>query len=317
MNWVDILLLIVMIMSIVAGIQRGLIISALDLLSWIGSFTIAFISYGPLSDLFRKVVPALIFFIGPLTFVLSVTIARLILDTLAYRIIRNFPQHIHTNTLNKMLGIIPGFITGLIWAAIFSALLFFIPFSSQVSHETQNARLAESLVGKVSWLQEKLYPVFNDVFDQGTHKNVKLSKEKLVKLPFTVKTPKVRTDLEAQLLVLVNQERTKRGLKALKADPEMAVVARKHAADMFARGYFSHYSPEGMDPFDRIREEKLSFLTAGENLALAQTLPIAHTGLMNSPGHRANILSPYFSRLGIGILDGGIYGYMITQNFRN
>ncbi|WP_432711580.1 CAP domain-containing protein, partial [Pedobacter sp.] len=87
--------------------------------------------------------------------------------------------------------------------------------------------------------------------------------------------------------------------------------------DMFDRGYFSHYTPEGEDPFARIRKYRVSFMSAGENLALAQTLPLAHVGLMNSPGHRANILNPSFGRLGIGILDGGIYGLMITQNFRN
>jgi uncharacterized protein YkwD len=63
--------------------------------------------------------------------------------------------------------------------------------------------------------------------------------------------------------------------------------------------------------------KRVRFLAAGENLAYAHTLQIAHTGLMNSPGHRANILRKQFGRLGIGILDGGIHGLMITQNFRN
>ena len=78
-----------------------------------------------------------------------------------------------------------------------------------------------------------------------------------------------------------------------------------------------HITPEGKAPSDRIRAAKVPFITAGENLALAQTLGIAHNGLMNSPGHRANILHPAFRRVGIGILDGGPYGIMVTQNFRN
>ena len=97
----------------------------------------------------------------------------------------------------------------------------------------------------------------------------------------------------------------------------MLVVARAHSADMFARGYFSHVTPEGTSPFDRMKREKVRFLAAGENLALGQTLNICHRGLMNSPGHRANILSKAFGRVGIGILDGGFHGLMITQNFRN
>ena len=106
-------------------------------------------------------------------------------------------------------------------------------------------------------------------------------------------------------------------MNALLADPELRNVARAHSADMFARGYFSHINPDGENPFYRISAAEINYLSAGENLALAQTLQIAHTGLMNSPGHRANILNPTFGRVGIGVQDGGIYGLMITQNFRN
>jgi uncharacterized protein YkwD len=97
----------------------------------------------------------------------------------------------------------------------------------------------------------------------------------------------------------------------------MTRVARAHSSDMFVRGYFAHNTPEGKTPFDRMRASGIQFTAAGENLALAQTLEIAHTNLMNSPGHRANILHPAFGRLGIGILDGGFYGLMISQEFRN
>ena len=119
------------------------------------------------------------------------------------------------------------------------------------------------------------------------------------------------------MLALINKERTTEGLAPLEADPEMRAVAVKHSADMFERGYFSHNTPESKSPFDRMKDEKVRYRTAGENLALAPTLKIAHTGLMNSPGHRANILRPQFGRVGIGILDSGRRGLMITQNFRN
>lgn len=119
------------------------------------------------------------------------------------------------------------------------------------------------------------------------------------------------------MLEMINRERGKAGLKPLTADPELTEVARKHSRDMFERGYFSHITPEGHSPFDRMRAANVHFLTAGENLAIAPTLPIAHTGLMNSPGHRANILRPTFGRVGIGIMDGGRRGLMVAQEFRN
>ena len=119
------------------------------------------------------------------------------------------------------------------------------------------------------------------------------------------------------MLELVNSERTAAGLQPLAADPELTEVARQHSADMFKRGYFAHVTPENRSPFDRIREADVRFLTAGENLALAPTVQLAHNGLMNSPGHRANILPSSFGRVGIGIMDGGMHGLMVTQNFRN
>ncbi len=75
-------------------------------------------------------------------------------------------------------------------------------------------------------------------------------------------------------------------------------MARAHADDMFRRGYFSHDTPEGVDPFQRMKQAGIVFGLAGENLALAPTLDIAHNGLMNSPGHRANILKPHSGRWG-------------------
>ena len=93
--------------------------------------------------------------------------------------------------------------------------------------------------------------------------------------------------------------------------------ARAHSQDMLARGYFAHVSPQGEDLGQRLKRARVSYLSAGENLALAPTLHSAHTGLMHSPGHRANILRPQFGRLGVGILDAGSHGLMVTQAFRN
>jgi uncharacterized protein YkwD len=94
-------------------------------------------------------------------------------------------------------------------------------------------------------------------------------------------------------------------------------VARAHSTDMFARGYFSHYAPDGASMDDRLRRHEVRYRIAGENLALARSLTMAHEGLMKSPGHRANILRPQFGRVGIGVLDGGRHGLMVTQNFRD
>ncbi|MDD2497351.1 MAG: CAP domain-containing protein [Desulfitobacteriaceae bacterium] len=123
------------------------------------------------------------------------------------------------------------------------------------------------------------------------------------------------TAAEQQMVDLVNQERTSRGLKALTVDMRLVKLARMKSQDMIDKGYFDHNSPTYGSPFDMMKNAGITYRTAGENLAGHRTVQGAHTGLMNSPGHRANILNANFTHIGIGIVDGGRYGKMFTQHF--
>jgi uncharacterized protein YkwD len=206
----------------------------------------------------------------------------------------------------------------LIYATIVAALLVSAPINVRLSTEAQQSQFASRLSPKIAWVNERFAPIFDSAVNKSlTRMTVKPETDETVDLHFRVTNARTRPDLEARMLELVNQERVKRGFKALKADPDLVPVARAHSQDMFARGYFSHYTLEGKDPFQRMRSAGIKYLSAGENLALGQTLDICHEGLMNSPGHKANILNPSYGRLGIGILDGGIRGLMISQEFRN
>lgn len=120
---------------------------------------------------------------------------------------------------------------------------------------------------------------------------------------------------EQKMLNLINQERARAGLTALKVHPELVKLARLKSQDMINNRYFSHQSPVYGSPFDMMKSAGISYTRAGENLAGAPTVERAHTNLMNSPGHRANILNKDFTHIGIGIVDGGPYGKMFTQMF--
>jgi uncharacterized protein YkwD/uncharacterized membrane protein required for colicin V production len=108
--------------------------------------------------------------------------------------------------------------------------------------------------------------------------------------------------LEREMLDLVNAERKKAKLAPLVWSDALAAVGRAHSRDMLARNYFAHEDPQGKTVADRAAKAGVRYLTLGENLAFAPTLAIAHQGLMNSPGHRANILRPAFGHVGIGII---------------
>jgi len=123
------------------------------------------------------------------------------------------------------------------------------------------------------------------------------------------------TAAEKKMLELVNQERQKRGLKPLKFDLRLVKVARAKSRDMIENNYFDHQSPTFGSPFDMMKEINIFYTLAGENIAGAPTVKQAHEALMDSKGHRENILRPRFTHVGIGIVEGSKYGMMFSQEF--
>lgn len=120
---------------------------------------------------------------------------------------------------------------------------------------------------------------------------------------------------EMKMLELINKERVAAGVAPLKMDNELVKIARLKSQDMIAKNYFDHNSPTYGDPFTMMKNFGIKFGYAGENLAGNQTADKAHEALMNSPGHRRNILNPNYTHVGIGIMKGGPYGKMFTQLF--
>jgi uncharacterized protein YkwD len=318
-NPIDILLAILILLSVLNGYRRGFVHGVLDLAGWVLSLLAGLRYYepvalwlGPRIDLWSEV------WDRPVAFVLVAVFVGVIVQVIGYWSLRRLPEDIHEHRVNQIFGVIPGFINGVIIVAILSALLLAIPLSEGLSERTRDSAFVNRLAVYAEQLESELRPVFGDAIARTMNLlTIRPDSNERVSLPFTVENSRPRPDLEKQMLDLVNKERVANGLNPLAPDPELTEVARKHSADMFVRGYFAHDTPEGLSPFDRMRQANVRFTTAGENLALAPTIPVAHNGLMNSPGHRANILRPEFGRLGIGVMDGGMRGLMVSQEFRD
>ncbi|HYO98985.1 MAG TPA: CvpA family protein [Pyrinomonadaceae bacterium] len=317
-NYIDLLLVALIVLSAYYGWYRGFVLGLLDLLRWTGSLLVGLRFYQPLA---RRLAPHFDWaeaWDKPVAFIVTAFAAGLAIQLIGAALLRRLPKDVHERRVNRLFGIVPGFASGLITASICAALLMSAPLPDGMQTRARESALANRLAASTEQLETALSAVFGDAIAHTLNRlTVKPESNESVELPFKVPVTKARPELEAQMLELVNRERAAAGLAPLAADDELREVARRHSADMFARGYFAHVTPEGRDPFARIREGGVSFRTAGENLALAPTLSIAHTGLMNSPGHRANILRPQFGRVGIGVMDGGRRGLMVTQNFRN
>ena len=116
------------------------------------------------------------------------------------------------------------------------------------------------------------------------------------------------TAFENEVIRLVNAERAKYGLDALRANWELSRVARYKSQDMADNHYFSHTSPTYGTPFQMMKDFGLSYRTAGENIAYGQRTPQAVvTAWMNSSGHRANILNASYTQIGVGFVADGYY----------
>ncbi|MFD1066167.1 CAP domain-containing protein [Oceanobacillus locisalsi] len=161
--------------------------------------------------------------------------------------------------------------------------------------------------------------IFYDLHESEEVTAIQLIDEDLESAKSTLYTPgseELKEGLEYQLFDLTNATRVNHNLSILEWDEDVRETARKHSTDMAANQFFSHTNLDGQSPFDRMQEDDISFLSAGENLAYGQFSSVfAHQGLMNSEGHRENILQDTFSHLGIGVDFNESDQPFFTENF--
>jgi uncharacterized protein YkwD len=133
---------------------------------------------------------------------------------------------------------------------------------------------------------------------------------------YTEATSTLKEGFEYQMFDLTNATRVNHQLPILTWDDHVRETAREHSADMAANDYFDHKNLQGQSPFDRMKEDAVAFHTAGENLAYGQLSSIfAHEGLMNSLGHRENILRQDYEYLGVGVAFNEKSQPYYTQNY--
>ncbi|SES09716.1 CAP domain-containing protein [Psychrobacillus sp. OK032] len=116
-----------------------------------------------------------------------------------------------------------------------------------------------------------------------------------------------------QVVNLTNQERAKAGLKALQIDTKLTQSAQAKSQDMKNKNYFSHTSPTYGSPFDQMKSFGVTYKSAAENIAMGQrSAAEVMDAWMKSPGHKANIMNPSLTHIGVGLSDSGFYW---TQQF--
>jgi uncharacterized protein YkwD len=134
-------------------------------------------------------------------------------------------------------------------------------------------------------------------------------------------SPVSLNDFESAILYLINTTRVSNGLGALEANQQLTDIARSRSNDMIASSYFSHYTPDGRNIFNFLKENGVSYANGGENLgqsspASSGTPEAFINAWMASPTHKANILRSVYSKIGVGVSDNG-NRRVITTVFTN
>ncbi|MBI4059213.1 CvpA family protein [Candidatus Microgenomates bacterium] len=317
-NWVDLIILVILAFYILEGLERGFWVLVAELAGFLGSIAAALRFYPLVAKLLIDNFNLPHSLANALGFLAAAVASEMAISYLIVKIIwPRIPRRFLETPIQKFLGIIPSLFNGLILIAFFLTLFLALPLNPQIKADINNSKVGGYLVDRTVGLERKLADIFGGAIrDSLTYFTVEPKSNERVSL--TNLTPAkltIDTQAETQLFALVNKERRDRGIAELVWDPQIVEVARKHSRDMWERHYFAHVDPDGKDPGDRLKAGGISFTLAGENLALAPTTQMAHQGLMNSEGHRRNILDPDFKKIGIGVIDGGVYGKMFTQNF--
>lgn len=312
--WVDLVIIATLIFFAIEALRRSLILELLDFASFLIAGLLSFSYYNFPAGFFesRFYIP------HGLTLILGFMTVWFLSEMFFYLLVRLiFPKIPKFKILeSKLLSLLPALARSLIFIALILVMIATFPIQPAIKKNVLDSKIGSMILKIAYGLEYPVKQVFGGMAnDSLTFLTIEPKTDKKVKLGF--QTDRVTLDFasEKTMFGLVNKEREKRGIKTLVFDEKLRDIARAHSSDMFLRGYFSHYSPEGKTVADRALKAEIDFLVVGENLAYAPSVEQAEQGLMNSPGHRANILSTDYARVGIGAVDSNVYGKMFTQVF--
>ncbi|HJY98348.1 MAG TPA: CvpA family protein [Patescibacteria group bacterium] len=315
-NWVDLFIILIFAYYVFEAFRYGLWTVLIDFASFLGALLISLRVYKFTASFLGSNFNLPASFNNALGFILTAIVLEVALGYLFAYTVTKLPKKVQKNKLNRLWAIIPALGEALVLVAFLLTAVTALPVKPEIKKAISESKIGSVVLKQTSGVESAIGEIFGGAInDSLTYFTVKPGSTEKVDLKTGVEVLSVDEAGESQIFALTNAERAKRGIPELTWYPEVVPVARAHARDMWERKYFSHYSPEGKNVGDRLTSAGISYVLAGENLALAPTVQTAHTGLMNSEGHRANILDPRFKRVGIGVIDNGMYGKMFVQVF--
>ena len=320
LNWIDWVIFGVVAYYALLGWQAGFFPLVISFISFIAAVWAAIAWQAPVAEFFTEKFGIASTWSLVLSYIIIAFLVQEVVAEILRAVISKIPKRFVSSKIAEWLGALVSALNGLIIITFLLLVALVLPLRGTVKNDIRTSGIGGFLT---QFIQKHGGPIQSAVegVGDGARKffTVEPQSKERITLDVAPKSADLRVDAaaESRMLALANAERVKAGAPALVVDDKIVVVARAYSRDMFERRYFSHYSPEGEDAAGRMDKGGVSFTVAGENLAYAPDVETAHRGLMESEGHKRNILDPQFRRIGIGIIATDSFGIMITQNFAN
>lgn len=315
-NYIDLIIVIVLIYFGSEAFRHGFWVLLADFISFLVSLLLSFRFYKYAALFLRNYISLSLSLANALGFLILAIAVESTLGVFLGFLIGKLPPKYWKHKFNKILGLIPALGEGLLLISFFLTLGLAFPIKSAIKNDIEKSFVGSYLLGKTRVIEKSISEVFGGVIENSlTFLSIKPGNRETIPLQIDSVNLSVDSKSEIEMIVLVNEQRQQLGIKELIPSLEITEVARAYARDMWNRKYFSHISPEGVDVGGRLTKAKIQYSFAGENLALAPTVKAAFEGLINSEGHRENILDKRFNFVGIGVIDNGVYGKMFVQIF--
>lgn len=318
-NWIDLAFLLLILYFIFT--QKGFINTFLEAVAFVFSLIFSYRLYAIFGKLLvvnfsfpKGIAQAVGFFIAWF-------LAEILFSVIALPFLAKFFYRFQKHKLNRSLGFLAAIVQASTIFLFFVSLVFSFPVRGQVKQALLDSKTAPFFIDISRSMEKQVKNVLGEAVTETLNFiTIKPQSDETVDLGIKPDQKQLSYDLQSEKIMFesVNKERQSRGIRPLIFDDELRDLSRDYAMEMFRHGFFSHNSAvDGSTPADRADRKNISYLVIGENLAFAPDVYIAHDGLMNSEGHKRNILSEEFGKVGIGVVDGGVYGKMFVQEFTN
>lgn len=315
-NWVDFVIILVLIYFLSDSWRVGFWVVLADFLGFLSSLMLALLGYSFVSSFLQSNFLFSRSLSNALGFLFVAGITEALLSFLFLSLTRKIPYKFWKKPWSNVLAAVPALGRGIILTSFVLILTMSLPIFPKVKTDISESKIGSVLLKNTTGVEARINEIFGGLIEDSlTYLTIDPGSLESIILQVEDYNFSVDEISEREMFKLVNEERNKKEVTELVFRSDLVPVARAHAQDMWERSYFGHYSPEGEGVGDRLDKEEVSYFVTGENLALAPTVQTAHSGLMNSEGHRRNILDSEFKRMGIGVIDNGVYGKMFVQIF--